>query len=108
MSTARHNQPRAALGRPSQAVSGIVPGSTDHRILLALRGTGGMTSDQVRNRFNGHQSGALHRLKVAGLVELPAMGHKGRLISLTEQGNALVSPDGPLSRRKTLIAYCQL
>lgn len=104
----RTNRPRAALGRPSQAIEGVVPGSTDHRILLALRGAGGMTSDQVCSRFNGHQSGALHRLKVAGLVELPAHGHKGKPINLTEKARELTSADGPLNRRSTLITYCQL
>jgi len=101
-------RPRASLGRASNAVDGVVPGGTEHRILLALRGAGGMTSDQVCARFGGHQSGPLHRLKVAGLVEMPAIGHKGRPISLTDKGKDLTSADGPLNRRSTLITYCQL
>lgn len=105
---ARHNNPRAALGPRGSAVAGVIPGSTDHRILLALRGAGGMTSDQLCARFGGHQSGALHRLKVAGLVELPAMGHKGHTIRLTDQARELTAAEGPLNRRRTLITYCQL
>lgn len=108
MSRAHHNQTRARTSRNSNTVAGIVPGGTEHRLLLALRGAGGMSSDQVSARFGGHQSAALHRLKDAGLVELPAIGHKGRTIHLTEKGQTLTSADGPLSRRSTLITYCQL
>ena len=103
-----HKQPRAQLGRPSSAIHGIVPGGTAHLIMLALRGVGGMTSDQVCARFEGHQSGALHRLKEAGFIDLPASGNKGKPIRLTDSGRALTEPDGPLARRKTLITYCQL
>lgn len=104
--TAHHKQPRAAVGRPA-AVNGVVPGSTDHRILLALRGVGGMTSDQLSARF-GHQGGALHRMKAAGLVVLPSPGQKGRPILLTQKASDLTSSTGPLNRRSTLIDYCQL
>lgn len=103
----RHTQQRAALGRPSPAIFGVVPGGIDHRILLALRGPGGMTSDQVYVRFNS-PSGSLHRLKSAGLIEMPGTGHKGKPIHLTESGRSLTNADGPLSRRKHLITYCQL
>lgn len=103
----RHRQPRAALGRPA-ADHGVSPGSTAHLILLALRGAGGMSSDQVCTRFGGHQSGALYRLQQAGLIAMPPTGHKGKPISLTDTGRALTAADGPLSRRKTLITYCQL
>jgi len=96
------------MTRPSKAIEGVVPGSTDHRILLALRGAGGMTSDQLCNRFGTYQSGALHRLKQAGLVDLPAIGLKGKQISLTDKAKELTSPHGPLNRRNTLITYCQL
>lgn len=100
-------------GRPrneatNRAVSGIAIGGTAHLLLLALRGAGGMSSDQVCARFEGHQSGALFRLKEAGLVDLPASGQKGKPIRLTDSGRALTDPDGPLSRRKTLNTYCQL
>ena len=104
---ARHFQPRAALGRPSKAVEGVVPGGTEHQILLALRGCGGMTSDQVRARFGGHQSAALNRLKTAGMVDVPAIGKKGFPIRLTDRGRALTDSNGPLSRSH-LITYCQL
>ncbi len=106
--SARHNQPRAALGGKDEAISGITPGSVHHRLLLALRGVGGMTSDQVYARFNSSPSAALHRLKAAGLVEMPPNGQKGKPISLTSAGRELISPTGPLCRRKTLISYCQL
>lgn len=103
---AHHKQARASVGRPS-AVHGVVPGSTDHRILLALRGVGGVTSDQLAARF-GHQGGALHRMKNAGLIQLPALGQKGKPILLTEKALELTGSDGPLNRRSTLINYCQL
>lgn len=99
---------RPSLAATDKAVSGIALGGTAHLILLALRGVGGMTSDQVCARFAGHQSGALHRLKSAGLIDLPASGHKGKPIRLTGSGRALTEPDGPLARRKTLVTYCQL
>lgn len=108
MRNAHHNQPREVFGRASNSVNGIVPGGTEHRLLLALRGAGGMSSDQICARFGTHQSAALHRLKDAGLVELPAIGHKGRPIRLTEKGQTLTNADGPLNRRSTLITYCQL
>ena len=100
----RHNAFRT---RP-QRLSGIVVGSLDHQILLALRGPGGMTSDQVYLRFPASPSGALHRLKVAGLVAMPPSGQKGKPIRLTDAGRALVDPAGPLARSKTLITYCQI
>lgn len=105
---ARHTQPRAAMGRPAKNVEGIVPGGTDHQIMLALRGCGGMTSDQVHARFGGHQSASLHRLKTAGMIEVPAIGMKGFPIRLTERGRALTDPSGPLNRTANLITYCQL
>lgn len=89
-------------------IGGVVPGGTAHLILLALRGVGGMTSEQLCARFGDHQSGALHRLKGIGLIDMPATGHKGKQIVLTETGKQLTEPDGPLARRKTLITYCQL
>lgn len=104
----RHNQPRAALGGKDQLIAGIAPGSVLHRLLLALRGPGGMTSDQVYARFESSPSAALHRLKSLGFIEMPPNGHKGKPISLTATGRELISPSGPLSRRKTLINYCQL
>ena len=99
--------PRAALGRTSAAIGGIVPGSTDHLVLLAIRGCGGMTSEQISARF-GYVSASLYRLKKAGLIDLPAPGQKGIPTRITEAGRALTEADGPLSRRKSLITYCQL
>lgn len=107
MREAHHKQPRAALGRASQPIHGVVPGSTDHRILLALRGAGGMTSDQIYARFGAYQGGGLTRLKNAGLVNTPAIGKKGESITLTGLGQRLTAHDGPLSRAH-LITYCQL
>lgn len=106
--SARHNQPRAALGGKDQPISGITPGSVMHRILLALRGVGGMTSDQIYARFESSPSAALHRLQADGFIEMPAAGHKGKPIRLTDSGRCLIAPTGPLCRRKTLISYCQL
>lgn len=100
----RHNAFRT---RPER-VNGILVGSLDHQILLALRGPGGMTSDQVYARFPASPSGALHRLKVAGLVSMPPNGHKGKPIHLTDAGRRAVDPAGPLARSKTLINYCHL
>lgn len=104
---ARHAQPRAALGRPVKNVEGVTPGSTDHRLLLALRGPGGMTTDQIRTRFGGHQTASLYRLKTHGLIVVPRTGDKGVPIALTERGRALTDPSGPLNRSH-LITYCQL
>lgn len=101
-------EPRVSPGRPSSMISGVAPGSTAHLILLALRGVGGMSSDQVYARFNGSTSAALYRLKSDGLIVMPANGHKGKPINLTDLGRDLTSSDGPLSRRKTLNTYCQL
>lgn len=101
----KHNAFRT---RPAR-INGVVVGGTEHMILLALRGPGGMTSDQVYERFaGGGTSGALHRLKVAGYVAMPGNGQKGKPIRLTEAGRSAVAPDGPLARSKTLINYCHL
>lgn len=100
----RHNAFRT---RPER-IDGILVGSLDHRILLALRGPGGMTSDQVYARFTRDASHALSRLKNASLVDMPAPGQKGRPIRLTEAGRRAVDPAGPLARSKTLINYCHL
>lgn len=97
---------RRPPGRQSKAVAGVVPGSTDHRLLLALRGAGGMTSEQVCARFGSYQTSSLGRLRDAGLIDLPAIGQKGLGIRVTEKGLALSAADGPLSRRH-LITYCQ-
>lgn len=105
--SAHHKAPRAALGRISQAIEGVVPGGTDHRILLALRAPGGMTSDQICARFGGYQGAGLCRLKNAGLINTPSIGKKGEGITLTERGRALTEATGPLSR-KHFIDYCQL
>lgn len=96
-----------SAGRTPMAIHGVVPGSTAHLILLALRGVGGMSSDQISARF-GHQSGALHRLKQAGMVSLPEIGGKGQPIALTDKAKRLTASGQPLCRQKTLITYCQL
>lgn len=90
-----------------QSINGITPGGSGHLMLLALRGVGGMTSDQMNERWPG-ASGTLNRLRLAGLVEMPGTGKKGFAIVLTASGRALTDPDGPLSRRATLNTYCQL
>lgn len=99
----RHNAFRT---RPER-VNGILVGSLDHQILLALRGPGGMTSEQVYARFT-YASHALYRLKTAGLVDMPSPGQKGKPIRLTDAGRKAVDPAGPLARSKTLINYCHL
>jgi hypothetical protein len=88
--------------------SGIVVGSLDHQILLALRAPGGMTSEQVYERFPRSPSQAICRLRRAGLIVTGGMGKKGEGVSLTPSGRALVDPDGDLARSKTLINYCHL
>ncbi|MFZ2269074.1 MAG: hypothetical protein WAV95_15975 [Azonexus sp.] len=105
--SAHHKAPRAALGGRTPQVCGITPGSTDHRILLGLRGPGGMRSEQVYARWP-HASTALYRLKTAGLIDMPDHGQKGQQISLTSRGREITEANGPLSRSKTLITYCQL
>lgn len=86
---------------------GIVVGSTDHKILLALRAPGGMTTEQIYARFPGQPSSAISRLRTAGLIE-DGEGSKEKQVSLTPRGRELVDPDGPLARRRTLNTYCQL
>jgi len=88
--------------------NGLVPGGLEHRILIALRAPPGLTSDQLYARFEGHPSGALSRLRAAGLVDTPGAGKKGELVSLTDAGRRIVDPAGPLARAKTLINYCHL
>ena len=88
---------------------GIVVGSQDHQILLALRAPGGMTSDQLNARFPHSPSSALSRLRADGLVEIDDFaGIRSKALKLTEKGRGLVDPDGPLARRRTLNTYCQL
>ena len=103
----RHNTPRAALGRPSTAVSGIVPNGVPHRILLALRATGQMATDQMYSRFNAPSS-PLAQLEKAGFLTKPGVGRKGEFIRLTPAGRELVRPGGLLDRRHHEIVYCQL
>lgn len=103
----RHTSPRATPGRPSQAVHGVIPGSTAHLVLLALRGVGGITSEQLTARF-GYVAGPLHALKKSGLVMLGNPGQKSIPVRLTELGQELTNADGPLARAKTLNTYCQL
>lgn len=91
-----------------QRTAGIVVGSLDHQILLALRAPGGLTSDQLYARFHPSPSQAMCTLRRAGLIVTPPNGRKGEAVRLTDAGRALIDPEGPLSRRKTLITYCQL
>jgi len=105
--SAHHKPPREALGSRSPAIEGVTPGSTDHLLLLALRGPGGMRSEQVRARFST-AGPALHRLKTAGLINLPEHGQKGMQISLTQRGRELTEANGPLARAQSLFTYCQL
>lgn len=95
------------ITRPER-IGGLVVGGLAHRILLALRGPGGMTSDQIYARFAPSPSQAMCDLRRAGLIVTPPNGHKGEAVTLTEAGRALVDPAGPLSRRHSLITYCQL
>lgn len=92
-------------GRP---IAGIQPGSTGHLLLLALRGPGGMTSEQVSERFPSYPSAALQRLQRIGYIDMPGAGIRVKPIRLTDKGRAVIAPDGPLARRNSLITYCQL
>lgn len=104
---ARHCAPRAALGGRAKPINGITPGTVDHLLLLALRGPGGMNSEQVYARFVS-ASQSLCRLRTAGLIDMPRPGTKAQPIHLTEAGRALTDASGPLARSKTLFTYCQL
>lgn len=88
--------------------NGIVVGSLGHQILLALRAPGGLTSDQIYERFRPSPSQAMCALRRAGLIVTPPNGRKGEKVYLTDAGRAAVAPDGPLARRRSLITYCQL
>lgn len=88
--------------------NGIVVGSLEHQVLLALRAPGGLTSDQLYERFHPSPSKAMCALRRAGLIVTPPHGHKGGKVTLTDAGRAAVGPDGPLARRRSLITYCQL
>lgn len=92
----------------AQRHNGIVVGSIDHQLLLALRVPGGMTSDQVYARFPASPSAALARLKAAGLITPPPIGQQCYPIRLTEAGRQVIDADGPLARRNSLITYCRL
>ena len=95
--------PHYHLRTRPQRVEGILPGSLDHQILLALR-PGGVTSEQVYARFQS-PSQAMCNLKRAGLIETPPNGQKGKPVRLTDAGLRIVDPDGPLARRNSLIDY---
>lgn len=99
------------MGRPRtdapKAVGGVIPGSSAHRLLLALR-AGNMTSEQVAERFGRYMNDAAWRLARRGYLTAPAIGKKDGCLALTEEGKALVAPDSALARRNSLITYCQL
>lgn len=99
MARPRKNDPRS--------VGGVIPGSSAHRLMLALR-AGNMTSEQVAERFGRYMNDAAWRLAQRGYLTAPAIGKHGGCLALTEEGKALVAPDGALSRRTSLITYCQL
>ena len=99
---------RANVRTRPERVGGLVVGGLEHRILLALRGPGGMTSEQIYVRFSPSPSQAMCNLRRAGLILTPPAGHKGEAVRLTAAGRALVDPAGPLARSKTLSDYCQL
>ena len=103
----RRDTPNRVLTRPERK-AGIVVGSLDHQILLALRAPGGLTSEQLYARFHPSPSHAMCTLRRAGLIVTPGAGKKGEAVTLTAAGRALIDPAGPLSRRATLIDYCQL
>lgn len=103
----RRDYPERVITRPERR-SGIVVGSLDHRILLALRAVGSMTTEQLYERFHPSPSQAMCALRRAGLIVTPGMGQKGGKVTLTAAGRALVDPAGPLARRRSLITYCQL
>lgn len=99
----RHNHFQT---RP-QRIDGVLVGSMDHQILLALRPPAGMAREQLYARFNS-PSQAICRLSRAGLIVTAGHGKKGEAVRLTETGRRIVDPAGPLARSKTLINYCHL
>lgn len=90
-----------------KSVGGVIPGSSAHRLLLALR-AGNMTSEQVAERFGRYMNDAAWRLARRGYLTAPAIGKRDGCLALTEAGKALVSPDGALGRCNSLITYCQI
>jgi hypothetical protein len=66
-----------------------------------------MTTEQIYARFPNSPSSAIGRLRAAGLIET-GDSVKEKSVALTTNGRALIDPDGPLARRKTLNTYCQL
>lgn len=97
-------------GRPANSttrVDGIAIGGQCHKILLALRPTGRMTTDQAYERWPSPH-GALQRLAAAGYINKPPLGAKFKEIEITPAGRALVEIGGALARRNTEIVYCQL
>ena len=100
----RTGRPRADAPR---AVSGVIPGSTAHRLMLALR-AGPTTSEQIAERFGRYLNDAAWRLAQRGLITTPGLGKKGECFALTEAGKALVAPGAALSRRQSETVYCQL
>lgn len=99
-----HHNPFAAR---QARIDGLIPGSLQHQILLALRAPGGMTAEQIYARF-ASPSTAMCLLRRAGLIVTPPIGQKSGYIRLTDAGRALVDPRGQLARSQTLINYCHL
>ena len=87
---------------------GVRVGSVPHLVLLGLR-AGAMTSSQLRERFSVGGD-TVKKLIDRQLVEQSGGGGRTNsfVYALTALGRELVSHDGPLARRKTLITYCQL
>lgn len=100
-----HASQREQINIAQERRLGIVVGSVQHRLLLALRAPGGMSSEQIYARFPAPSTES-GRLLAAGLIQ--TAGAKEKQVTLTEKGRALVDPDGPLARRRTLNTYCQL
>lgn len=96
----------ASKARTAKLAGGILPGSMDNRILLALRGAP-MLQEQMSERF-GTPTHSLARLERMGLITKPGAGKKGEAIAITAAGRSLLDQQSSLSRRSTEIVYCQL
>ena len=93
--------------KPAKTAPAIIVGSMEHQLLLACR-AGGMTGSQIKERWGAHAGTTAQRLARRRLLKAPSGDSRECEYTITEAGRALVAPDGPLSRRKTLTTYCQL
>ena len=92
-----------SLTRRPASVCGVVPGSIQNRILLALR-AGGMGSSELAERFHRRADFHLPQLIALGFVTRSG-SYRNYFYQLTATGQQLVRENGLLSYRAMPISY---